>query len=337
MTKQLSPLALDPGASKLLAYGPDSAWAFQSSHVAPALGNGLAGGDGLSAPSARPMKISAVNVPPLYVGDLAHRWGTPMSNNDFDRFGGAPEMRALFYAVLTQYTVAHGPLTAPLHLGVALPNEFLGTASETEKQRVRDWLLGVHIWDADWQALDANGEARLRVEVGAVSIMAQAVATLFDYTLDDSGRLIPERKAATKGTIGIVNIGHRTVELTAVENGERLPRFTTGASIGAANLLRLYDPHGHAEVAELEPRLRSGRLDVADFLPLWERQPARLVDETWGNAWRRWSVVVVAGGGVLLLPTFADRFNGKAFVPPMPAHAVARGAYKSLLAKLRRS
>jgi hypothetical protein len=49
----------------------------------------------------RPLLITT-NDGEFYVGPGAHDFGRPVENLDFDRLTGTPEMRALFYAMLTR-------------------------------------------------------------------------------------------------------------------------------------------------------------------------------------------------------------------------------------------
>lgn len=339
-TKSLTPFAIDPGASKLLAYAPGAErvspalfrTVFQSAHIAPVT-DAFAGDDGLADEHARPLTIESAHVPPIYCGDHAARWGTPVDALDFERFTGTPEMRGLLYAMLTAWYRQHGPFNAPLHIGLALPNAAIANASPEHKDQIKTWLMGDHRWVAD-------GSESHGVIIGDVSITSQGVAALFDWSLTDDGKIITDRVAALKREIGIISIGHRTVELTVVENRERIPRFTAGRDLGAAQLLRLLDPKAHYSLAELEPRLRAGTLDaaaLANALPLWERKIVGFVDDVWGRSWARFAAVVVVGGGAVLLPNFAARFGGKASVPDQPTHAVARGLLKSMLAKIKRA
>lgn len=57
-----------------------------------------------------------------------------------------------------------------------------------------------------------------------------------------------------------------------------------------------------------------------------------VVEKQWGNAWKRFAVVLIMGGGSILLhDTLPYRFNGKAFMPDQPVTAIARGLYKLAL------
>ena len=155
---------------------------------------------------------------------------------------------------------------------------------------------------------------------------------MFDYLLNDDGEWIAARKGAFSKEIGVISIGFDTVELMVVNNKSVVPAFTGGDKIGARELLRLHDPRGLYSMSELEPQLRSGALDVAEQLPVWERKITGFVDAKWRTTWRRFAAIVIVGGGaVLLKDTLPAKFAGKAVVPDQPVLAVARGLYKLML------
>jgi hypothetical protein len=87
-------------------------------------------------------------------------------------------------------------------------------------------------------------------------------------------------------------------------------------------------------LGEMDILLRAGQLDLSTALPIWEREVTGVIERQWGNAWRRFSAVLIMGGGAILLKnSLPHRFNGKGFVPENPVQAIARGLYKMSLLK----
>ena len=274
--------------------------------------------------SKAPLQITNDNGS-FYVGPYAHDHGRPVENLDVDRFNGTPEMRALFHGSLTEYQRKYGMFAAPLSITVGLPNEILtGDSAEKNVETVKQWMRGMHTWSAD-------GE-QFSVEVVEVKVASQVTGGLFDYLLDAEGRFIPDRKGAFSGEVGIVSIGFGTVELMVVRDRTPVQRFTTGAASGVRRLLEIANRQSLYSLGELDMQLRTGQLDVSAALPIWEREVMGVIEKQWGNAWKRFTVVLLMGGGsILLKDTLPYRFNGKAYVPDNPVTAIARGLYKLLL------
>jgi len=278
-----------------------------------------------------PMTGLSTRKPPLsilhaghsfYVDAGAHDHGRPIEALDFERLNGTPEMRALFCGALTRHMQAYGPFTAPLRVMVGLPIEMLtGESAQTHTNAIQQWLKGTHTWSAD-------GHPQ-QIEIAEVKVTSQAAGALFDYLLDETAQLVPERKAHFKKEIGIVSIGFNTLELLLVREKAPVQRFTTGATVGVRRLLELVNPERLYSFGELDTRLRAKQLDVSAALPVWEREIVGVIEQCWGKAWRRFAVILVVGGGALLLQnTLPLRFNGKAIIPTDPVLAIARGLFK---------
>lgn len=258
----------------------------------------------------------------FYVGPDAHDWGRPVENLDYDRLTGAPEMHALFYGSLTRFAQQYGPLDRPLSLMVGMPLEPLtGTNAPDNVRAVRRWMEGVHEWQADGKDY--------RTEIAEVSVTSQPVGALFDYLLTEDGRFAPERKAAFKKEVGIISVGFNTVELLVVRDRQPVQRFTAGTTAGVRRLLEIVNGQGLYSLGELDNQLRNGTLEIKDALPIWEREVTGVINQHWGDAWRRFATVLLVGGGASLLKnTLPYRFNGKAYVPADPVLSIARGLYK---------
>ncbi len=268
----------------------------------------------------------------FYVGPDAHDWGRPVENLDYDRFSGSPELVALFYGAFSRYLGQHGPLHHPIHLTVGLPVGTLTGPSDQVSATVhaaRRWLKGTHAWEADGKPY--------AITIQEVRVTSQPVGALFDFLLDDEGSFLPRRKRLFKKEIGIISVGMNTVEVLAVRAGAPLPRFTAGHTVGVRRLLELLNPDGLYSLGELDALLRAGRLDTAQALPVWGREVTGFIERRWGSAARRFTAVLVVGGGALLLrDTLLPRFEGRAFVPDDPVLSTARGLYKFSLLQARR-
>ncbi|MBN1890434.1 MAG: ParM/StbA family protein [Thermoflexales bacterium] len=277
-----------------------------------------------------PLQVST-SAGSFYVGPGAHDWGRPVENLDYERLTGAPEMIAMFYGCLARYAQCYGPLDAPLAITVGLPLEPMsgdpaGVSANVEA--VRRWMKGSHHWQADGISC--------QVEVADVKVTSQPVGALFDYLLDDGGALVPARKANLKKEIGIISVGFNTVELLCVRDKSPVQKFTAGATSGVRRLLDIVNAQRLYSLGELDAQLRAGQLDVSEALPVWAREVTGFVERQWGNAWRRFAVVLVVGGGAILLKdVLPQRFNGRAVVPDDPVLSIARGLYKLSLSQSR--
>jgi hypothetical protein len=258
----------------------------------------------------------------FYAGVGAHDFGRPVENLDVDRFNGTPEMKALLHGSLTRYQQRYGKFNAPLSAIVGLPNEVLtGDLAEQNVENVKRWLRGKHAWMADGEPCN--------IEIAEVKAASQVTGGLFDYLLDAEGRFIPERKGAFNGEVGVITIGFGTVELMVVRNRTPVQRFTSGAASGVRRLLELVNGQRLYSLGELDLQLRTGQLDIREAMPIWEREVTGVIEKQWGAAWKRFSAVLIMGGGAILLKnSLPYRFNGKAYLPDEPVQAVARGLYR---------
>ena len=316
-------LAFDPGYGGIKLFGCDGCLAMQSA-VSISSGDTVHRMDGLRI-SHPPLKVRTESGT-FYVGEGAHDWGRPVENLDFERLTGSPEMLVLFLGAITRYKVP----AEPIDLIVGLPVvSLMGEEAKATQRKVREFLQRSHSWVADGK------EYQLQVE--NVRITSQPVGAMFDYLLDDEGKMIAEKRTAFKSEIGILGIGMNTVELLVVRNGSPIQRFTTGETLGVRRLLELVNHQGLYSRAELDTRLRVGSLDVSEVVPVWEREILGFVEQSWGNNHKRFHQVVVVGGGALILrDSVLRRFKAKAFIPDDPIIATARGLHKYTLMKDRR-
>jgi hypothetical protein len=308
-------LAYDPGYGNIKLYGAAGGLLLPS---AVAAGDGRAIGrmTGLRA-ARRPLRIeTAAGV--FHVGRHAHDWGRPVENMDFQRLTGTPELMALWYGALTRYGLPDGPLE--LYIGLPI-DVLMGEDAPTIQAAVREALRGHHGWRADG--------VECLVEVASVRITSQPVGAMFDYLLDDQGRMLPARQRAFRGEIGILGIGMNTLDLLVVRGGSPVQRFTAGETLGVRRLLEMTSPDGLRSLAERDAALRSGALSVEGLRALWQSEVLGFIERHWGREFRRFNVIVAAGGGSLLLREGLLRhFRERLYLPDDPLISTARGLYR---------
>lgn len=271
----------------------------------------------------RPMEIASEHGS-FYVGEGAHEHGRPVENLDFERLTGAPEMRALLYASWAQFQRTYGKFDRPLSLMVGLPLQMmLGADAKQYQAGVKGWLKGTHQFSADGEAMS--------VEVGQVRLTSQPVGALFDYVLDDDGKIISDRGSAMLDEVGVISVGFNTVELLVVKDQGAVERFTAGNTLGVRRLLELMNRDGLFSLGELDEKIRAGRMrdEMKQALPIWAREVNGEIERRWGQSFKRFVKVIVVGGGALLLKdVLTAQFGAKAYVPNLPVLSIARGLWK---------
>jgi len=94
---------------------------------------------------------------------------------------------------------------------------------------------------------------------------------------------------------------------------------------------------GLYSLAEVDAQLRQGQLDISHASPVWKSEILGFVEKQWGGSFRRFSRVVIVGGGAKILrEELLLRFKERAFIPDDPVIATARGLYKYALLKEKR-
>lgn len=160
---------------------------------------------------------------------------------------------------------------------------------------------------------------------------------MFDYLLTEDGEMPQDKRLAFRGEIGILLIGMNTVELLVVSNGAPVQRFTAGGTLGVRRLVELTTHDRLYSLGELDAQLRQGALDIRDAVPVWQSEVTGFVEKNWGASYRRFQVVVVAGGGTTILRDgLLSRFKDRAFIPDDPVISTARGLYKYTLMRAKR-
>lgn len=273
--------------------------------------------------SQKPPLLITTEYGQFYVGSGAHDWGRPVENLDYDRLSGAPEMLALFLAALMSYLKKLGQAgKIRLTLYVGLPHELLSGEQAKEIQTlIRRWMLGDHQWEGDGHLYQA--------EIMDVKFTSQAAAAIFDYSLDEQGRFLPNGRAILKNESGVISIGFNTVELLVIRDKKPVQRFTAGVTAGVRRLLDIVNSQQMYSLGELDTLMRAGRLDIKEALPVWEREVTGVIERYWGQSWKRFSSILLVGGGaVLLKDSLLHRFVGKVTIPDEPVLSIARGLYK---------
>jgi hypothetical protein len=286
-------------------------------HNGPLVGRML----GLSS-SRPPLRITLPSGNTFFVDGGAHDSGRPVENLSMDRFAGAPEMLALFYGAFTRFIQTVGPITAQVSITCGLPLETLaGEEARATIERIQRWMKAEHAWKANDQ--------EFHLVVAEVRATSQPAGALFDYVLDLDGNILPDRRAAFTQEVGIVSIGMNTTELLVVREKVPVQRFTAGSTSGVRRLLELVNGQELYSLGELDTLLRANRLDITQVLPIWEREVSGEIEKCWGKSWRRFTAVILVGGGAVLLKnSLPYYFNGKGILPEDPILSIARGLWK---------
>ena len=276
---------------------------------------------GLSS-SRQPLRITLPSGSKFFVDSGAHDNGRPVENMNMDRFAGSPEMLVLFYGAFTRMIQSSEVISQPVSITCGMPLETLAdNEARTTLESIQRWMKAEHSWKANDQEYHLN--------VAEVRVTSQPAGALFDYVLDEEAKIIPARRNAYTQEVGIVSIGMNTTELLVVRDKRFIQRFTGSSTTGVRRLLELVNSQQHYSLGELDAQLRAGKLDLSLALPIWEREVTGEIEKRWGKAWRRFTAVLLVGGGAILLknslPFF---FNGKGILVDDPIHSIAKGLWK---------
>jgi hypothetical protein len=258
-----------------------------------------------------------------YTGDYAAYKGVSIDNLGFERLLGSAEIKALFYSTLTQH-MQLGAIKEPLSIQCGLPFGLMESTkfADTEKS-MRDWLVGSHMWKI--------GNKRYTATVADVTVKSQAVGALLDFALNLNGGITEGAGARLKQEIGVLSIGHNTVEIMALSNSRLIENLTSEDRLGVRRLLDLLNRDGLYKSSELDIKLRENRMNgqLPGALSSWGEMVCSYIDSTWSRTWRRFEKVIIVGGGAMLLrEPMQNFFEGKAYIPDNPIESIARGLYK---------
>jgi hypothetical protein len=332
-------LAYDCGQGNGKLVGPHG-WTMLESYAARHKGEAVLGGlDGIRSKRAR-LLVQLENGQRFYVGRNAHAAGEPVEALDYERYSGAPEQRALFYGILTEYMRRHQVKLERVRLTIGVPLQVLtGAEANRGVETIAGWLTGEHTWQADGETYTMTvTEARVK---------SQAAGALYFYMFDENGHILRERKStlvtSRKGggvqfvPVGILSFGFLTMEAMAVEYqkneaGElelvKEDRFTASRPVGIHRLLEVARPGPELTLAELDQQFRDGTLETFDAMQIYQRDVSAALMDAWGRSgWRRFGVILLVGGGAVEMGEWLQgRFEGKAFLPQAPADS--NGQYK---------
>ena len=199
----------------------------------------------------------------------------------------------------------------------------MGADAKAYQAGVKGWLKGSHQFSADGEAM--------KLEVGQVRLTSQPVGALFDYVLDEDGRIQADRASAMLDEVGVISVGFNTVELLVVKDQGAVERFTAGNTLGVRRLLELLNRDGLFSLGELDEKVRAGRMkdELRTALPIWAREVNGEIERRWGQSFKRFVKVIIVGGGALLLKDLLTaQFGVKAHVPNVPVLSIARGLWK---------
>ena len=324
-TTQIQTVAIDPGFGSF-KYATSAGTAGEIvAHVAPVLNvdkriNFASVGMGAEAKAGPKPLLIRNGIGDFYVGLGAKDRGTLIENNDLDKLIDSPEARALFYAAMTK-AQAVGKFDVLTALPMAL---VMGADAKRNVDQVKAWMGGPHEWQADNHARVAH--------VRSVKTLSQAQAVLFDYALGLDGK----EANSISGEVGVISIGHNTIELLVFDGGKPMEAFAANEQKGVRYVLELVAEHmGADSVGVVDSWIREKRPEALTHLravlPAWHSQIKGLVYRRWRTVKDRLRVVAVAGGGALpefAGPTLKGMFGERLAIAHNPTGAVAAGLMK---------
>jgi len=207
-------------------------------------------------------------------------------------------------------------------LTVGLPlASLVGDEKAVTTKAVQGFMTGRHTWQAD--------DRPHTLDISQVVPASQPVGALYDYLLNAEIKMTPDKLKAFTDGIGVLNVGMNTLDVLAAEDRAANETLTGAAQLGVRRLLDLSNERRLYTVAEMDQRLRAGKVDTTHTLPVWAHEVKGFIDQVWGAAWQRFTVVVIVGGGsILLRDVLARKFGPRAVFPDDPVLSTANGLYK---------
>jgi len=254
----------------------------------------------------------------FYVGMGAAELGRVNNRMDYDRLTGSPELKAIYLASLGK---AGANSRDSISLVAGVPLGFVsGDGVKERVAQLKGWMAGEHHWEEGRKARGAN--------VTSVAVLSQPHAAYLDYVLNDDGT---ENDNAVAGEMGIISIGHNTIELLVTEDGNPSRKFAHGEKAGVRRMLETINKElgGGYEIAELDSKLRVGKLNAEKAIATWGSEVASVIERAWGESHRRFAKVIAVGGGIRFVqPQLKKLFGSRLVVPEDAVMAIARGLYK---------
>ena len=199
-------------------------------------------------------------------------------------------------------------------------------------------------WAADTAKAKALGE-HLRAAhpgYGAIRVIPEPLGLLYAAALDNNGQIVGD-SAFQQGTVGVLDIGHHTVDVAVLRKFVPVPTSLDTYALGTARPLQRIRAHLSATfereltLFETDQSVRTGSILITGkdrTLPsAWDRPLVQASEailtrltETWGSG-AQLDVILIGGGGaelVQLVAAIQQRYP-HAQVVPQPQTAIARG------------
>lgn len=262
-----------------------------------------------------------------YVTSTSWQWGTPVSNVDFERFGGDTAIEAVLGGALTRHDRNARRQGDPgfdyarmVSAVVGLPQRAVSGERRSD-QAVKTWLGDGFDWTV--------GESDFVFRTKNVRVATQAVCALHDWLLDDDAQPLNNRwEIYQQHEVAVLSLGMSTTELLVMANRNQIASLSATVPIGLRDMLVRTD--SNREIAQIDDLYRNGLLDVSRVRPDHWTRLIGAIEERWRlGRWESFGVIICFGGGALEYRNeLVRRFRSRAFIPNDPLLAVARGAYK---------
>lgn len=221
------------------------------------------------------------------VGTSAWTWGRSLTNLDYSALA-SPERKALFYGALASL-VPSGEYEAR-QLVIGLPVPLLQDGELTSQV-----LDGLRQFKGDHQfCVDGNS---YNFTFDRVKVLAQPVGAYGNWLLGPDYQPVTAR---LNGEAAVLDIGMNTLDLYVIKGGEVSPRYVGGSKMGVRRLLEMV-AEPDEELDEVDARLRTRQRILSQVdLQSWMQEVLASVERHWPSL-RRFSVILPAGGGAILL------------------------------------
>lgn len=238
------------------------------------------------------------------------------------------EYYTLFLAALSEATNAN---SVEFRLVTGLPAAFIG-----DKGILRERLLGEH------RATRVGRHAQT-FKVVECAVIPQAFGALLAACLDDRGRIVDAEMA--KGSVGVIDVGSRTVNLLSVNRLSEVARETASVDVGAWDVVRAVRDHLAQECPALELRdheIVDGIIarqikyygEPVDLTRVVRDVTAPMADQIIAQATQLWNgaasldAILVSGGGALLVGDLIRKHYRHTRIVDDPIYANALGYWR---------
>lgn len=258
-------------------------------------------------------------------------------NTRFDSYPGSALNRVAIHQALLRAGLGGKDVVIATGLPVTSFYDHTGTINMEGVEKKRELLKG--------KVETVSGEPTANIIDNVVC--SEAVAAFLDYVLDMDGNQIKDR--ATKGFVGVVDIGGRTTDCAWICPPNRIDHSHSGTiNLGVLDVMDMVNaemnkvmPIGRCSRPTLERAIRNREWRpcninrdeainaiVDNALNVISERISREIERQFGIGAELEKIIFV-GGGAALMPQVAAKFP-HAFVPEKPEFANARGMYKFL-------